>query len=102
MHLQFPCAKGLCIYNLSNTAALKMTRFNWFQLHCLHAAFNLEGLLKPMQDKLAFLMGHVFNGTPCCSRIHPEEVFLFTLCRLATGMLQVRIMDTFISGDKTH
>ncbi len=79
-----------------------MTRFNWCQLRCLYAAFNLEGLLEPMQEKLSFLRGHVFNGAPCCYRLHPEEVFLFTLCRLAMGMSQVRIVDTYISGDKNH
>jgi hypothetical protein len=64
--LQFLRAKGLCIDNLSNTAALKMTRFNWSQLRCLYTAFDLEGLLKPMQEKLSFLTGHAFYGTPCC------------------------------------
>jgi hypothetical protein len=51
---------------LSNTAALKMTHFNWCQLRHLYTVFDLEGLLEPMQDKLSFLMGHVFNGAPCC------------------------------------
>jgi hypothetical protein len=92
--------KGLSINNLSDTAALKMTRVNWCQLHCLYTAFDLKGLLKPMQEKLAFLMWNVFNGAPCCYQIHPEEVFLFSLCRLAMGMLQVHIMDTYISGNK--
>jgi hypothetical protein len=82
--LQFTHAKGLRIADLSNTAALKMAHFNWCQLHCLYAAFDLEGQLKPKKDKLAFPTGHEKNGHPCCYQIHPEEVFLFTLCRLAT------------------
>ncbi len=64
--LQFSRAKGLCIDDLSNTAVLKMTRFNWSQLGHLYTAFNLEGLLEPMQEKLSLLMGHAFYGTPCC------------------------------------
>jgi len=39
---------------------------------------------------------------PCCYQIHPEEVFLFTLCRLATGMTQVHIVDTYFGGDKNR
>jgi hypothetical protein len=67
--LQFLRKKGLHIDNLSDTAALKMTRFNWSQLRCLYAAFDLEGLLKPMQEKLSFLTGCTFYGTPCCYRM---------------------------------
>jgi hypothetical protein len=98
---QFLCAKGLRIDNLSDTAALKMTRFNWSQLCCLYAAFDLEGLLEPIQEKLSFPTEHAFHVAPCCYRIHPEEVFLFTLCRLATGKSQVHIVDTYMGGDKT-
>ena len=61
--------------------------------------FNLEGQLKPMQDKLYFPTGHVYNGTPCCYWIHPEEVFLYTLCRLVTGVTQVQIVDMYIGSD---
>jgi hypothetical protein len=100
--LQFSRKKGLRIDNLSDTAALKMTRFNWSQLHRLYAAFDLEGLLELIQEKLSFPTGHAFYGTPCCYRIHPEEVLLFTLCRLATGMAQVRIVDTYLGGDKNR
>ena len=42
------------------------------------------------------------NGTPCNYRVHPEEVFLFTLCKVATGMTQVQIIDTYFGGDKTR
>jgi hypothetical protein len=99
--LQFTCGKGLCIVNLSDTAALKMMRFNWSQLLHLYVAFNLEGQLEPMQDKLALSSEHFFNGTPCCYRIHPEEVFLYTLCRLATGLTWCQMVDFYISGDTT-
>ncbi len=76
-----------------------MTCFNWSQLHRLYMAFDLKGMLKPMQEKLSIPMGH---GSPCCYQINPEEVFLFTLCRLATGMSQVRIVDTYFGGDKNR
>jgi hypothetical protein len=64
--IQFTRVKSLRINNLSNTAVLKMTRFNLCQLHCLYAAFDLKNQLKPMHDMLAFPMGHILNGTPCC------------------------------------
>jgi hypothetical protein len=64
--LQVTCKKGLRIDDLSDTAALKMICINWSQLRRLYPAFNLEGQLEPMQDKLAFPMGHFFDGTPCC------------------------------------
>jgi hypothetical protein len=99
--LQFTCGKGLRIDDLSDTAALKLMCFNWSQLCRLYATFNLEGQLKPMQDKLAFPMGHFFNGTPCCYRIHPEEVFLYTLCRLATGLTRCQMVDFYFGGDTT-
>ncbi len=83
-------------------AALKMTRFNWCQLMHLYAAFDLDSQLEPMDDKLAFFTGHFYDGYACCYQIHPEEVFLFTLCRLATGMTQVHIVDTYFGGDKTR
>ncbi len=80
--LMFTHAKGLRIDDLSDPAVIKMTCFNWSQLCRLYAAFDLEGLLKPMEDRLYIPMGHFNNGSPCCYQINPEEVFLFTLCRL--------------------
>ncbi len=52
-----------------------------------------------MQDKLFFLMGHVYNGTPCFYRIYPEDVILYTLFRLAIGRTQVQIVDMYIGGN---
>ena len=54
-----------------------------------------------MSDKLAIPTGFNVIGTPCRYRIHPEEVFLFTLCKVATGMTQVNIVDNYFGGDKT-
>ncbi len=100
--LQLARSKGLRIDDLSNMAALKMTRFNWCQLKHLYAAFILESQLEPMDDKLKFFTGHFYDGYACCYRIHPEEVFLFTLCRQSTGMTQVHIVDTYFGSDKTR
>jgi hypothetical protein len=48
--LTFARAKGLRINNLSDPAAIKMMRFNWSQLRRLYVAFDLEGLLEPMEE----------------------------------------------------
>jgi hypothetical protein len=85
-----------------NISTYKMTHFYHGQLRHLYAAFDLQSQLGPMQDKLSFPTGHFTNGSPFCSRIRPEEVFLFTLCRLATGWMQVHIVDTYFGGDKNH
>ena len=55
--LQFTCTKGIRIDDLSDIAAMKMTRFNWCQLKCLYATFDIEIQLEPMEEKLAFLPG---------------------------------------------
>ena len=73
--LQFTHPKGIHINNLSDTAVLKMTHFNWCQLRHLYTAFDFKGQLEPMEDKFAFPTGHFTNGTPCHYRVHPEEVF---------------------------
>jgi hypothetical protein len=98
--LQFSHAKNLCIINLSNTAALKMTHFNHSQLRHFYKAFDLEGQLEPIDENLASPTGDFCNGHPCNYRIHPEEVFLYTLCKVATGMMQVQIVHTYFGGDK--
>ena len=100
--LKYTRARNLRIDDLSDMAALKMTHFNHSQLRRLYELFDLESQLEPMSDKLAIPTGFNVNGTPCRYRIHPEEVFLFTLCKVATGMTQVNIVDNYFGGDKTR
>ncbi len=92
-------AKNLRIDDLSDMATLKMTHFNWCQLSCLYMAFDIEGQLEPMSMKLTIPTGHFFNGSSCCYRVHLEEVFLFTLCRLAMSMTKLQIIDAYIGDD---
>lgn len=56
--LTFTKKKHLRIYDLSDMAALKMTRFKWCNLRRLYAAFDLDGQLEPMSIKLAIPTGH--------------------------------------------
>ena len=38
------------------------------------------------------------SGSQCCYRIHPEEVFLFTMTKVATDLSNKRIVDMNIGG----
>ena len=100
--LKFSRAKNLRIDDLSDMASLKMTHFNHSQLRRLYRLFDLESMLEPLADKLVIPTGFDTNGTPCNYRVHPEEVFLYTLCKVATGMTQVQIIDNYFGGDKTR
>ncbi len=102
--LKYTRARNLRIDDLSDMAALKMTHFNHSQLRRLYELFDLESQLEPMSDKLAIPTGFNVNGTPCRYRIHPEEVYLFMLCKVATGMTQVNIVEMCMpsSTGSTH
>jgi len=45
---------------------------------------------------ISIFTGHTYY------RIHPEEVFLFTLTKLATGLTNIMIVDTYFGGDYNH
>jgi hypothetical protein len=90
---QYTRSKNLRIANLNNVQALKMTHFSQSQLHCLYAHFGLAALAAGVGTTIPIFTGHTYY------RIHPEEVFLFTLTKLATGMSNHMIVDTFFGGD---
>jgi len=89
---QFTRAKDLRIADLSDVQALKMTRFSHSQLRQLYAHFDLVALLDPFENKLPIFTGHTSY------RIHPEELFLFTLTKIATGMSNQMIVDVYFGG----
>jgi hypothetical protein len=72
-----------------------MTNFNHGQLHHLSRAFDLTGQLELMNSKLTFSIGNFYNRQVYCYRIHLEEVFLCMLCKVATGMTHVQIVDSW-------
>ena len=51
---------------------------------------------QPSQDNIATSPR---SGSQCCYRIHPEEVFLFTMTKVATGLSNQRIVDMYIGSD---
>jgi hypothetical protein len=70
-----------------------MTHFNQGQLCQLYSHFGLTVLVAGVETKIAIFTGHTYY------QIHPEEVFLFTIKKLATGMSNQTIIDTYFGGD---
>ncbi len=93
---QYTRSKNLQIANLNNVQALKMTHFSQSQLRCLYAHFGLAALAAGLGTTIPIFDGHTYY------QIHLEEVFLFTLTKLATGMSNHMIVDTYFGGDYNH
>ena len=102
--LQYARSKQLRINHLSDPAAHKMTHFFVDHLQCLYNEFDLVGFLANQNNGLgdemmSFYTGFYVGNTACQYRIHPEEVFLFTLTKLATGRSNASIVDEYFGGD---
>ena len=70
-----------------------MTHFRQSQLRHLYARFDLAALAAGVGMTIPIFTGHTYY------RIHPEEVLLFTLTKLATGLSNHMIVDTYFGGD---
>ena len=91
---------SLRLNDLSDTQAHKMTHFYHRQLVELYDLFDLEGYLHVIDEEIVPLYtGHYHNGSPCRYMIDPEELFLFTLTKLATGLSNRFIVDEWFGGD---
>ena len=89
MTKQFAAPTDLRIDDLTDTACHKMTHFFHGQPRRLYTAFDLEEyLLQLNMEMLPFFMGYTSprSGSQCCYRIHPKEVFLLTMTKVATGL----------------
>ena len=72
------------------------------QLHRLYDLFDLEGFLRSIdEEKVPLYTGHMQNNTPTQYMIDPEELFLFTLTKVATGRTNQSIVDEWFGGDTT-
>ena len=91
--------KNLRIDCLSDPEAIRLTRFTYAQLRDLYQYFGIATLLDPGETLLRITTGHFVGNTACCYRIHPEEAFLFTMIKIATGMSNQFIVDNYIGGD---
>jgi hypothetical protein len=70
-----------------------MTHFSQSQLCHLYAHFGLAALAAGVGTTIPIFISHTYY------RIHPEEVFLFILTKLATGLSNHMIVDTYFGGD---
>ena len=90
---QYTRSKNLLLADPKDVQALKMTYFSQSQLRCLYAHFGLAAFAAGVGTTIPIFTGHTYY------RIHPEEVFLFTLTKLATCLTNVMIVDTYFDGD---
>ena len=86
-------SKNLRLADLNDVQAPKMTHFSQSQLSRLYAHFGLAALAVGVGTTIPIFTGHTYY------RIHPEEVFLFTLTKLATGLTNIMIVDTYFGRD---
>ena len=78
-------------------SAVKMTGFNVSQLRRLYHHFGLREFVQAHNETVLRIgTGHWSNGLEKCYRIHPEELFLFSLTKCKTGMTNERIIDMFV------
>jgi len=93
---QYTRSKNLRIADLNDVQALKMTHLSQSQLRHLYTHFGLATLAAGVGTTIPIFTGHIYY------RIHPEEVFLFTLAKLATGLTNIMIVDTYFGGDSNR
>ena len=82
--------------------ATKMTGFSIDQLRRLYGHFGLQHFVNAHQETDLLVGTNNFdpvNGAEKCYRIDPEELFLYSLTRLKTGMSQEMIVDHYFGGD---
>ena len=82
--------------------AIKMTGFNISQLSKLFQLFGLRDFVHAHHEtELLIGTGHfdVNSGAEKCYRIDPEELLLYSLTRIKTGMTQEAIIDHYFGGD---
>eukprot|EP00984_Skeletonema_dohrnii_P001828 scaffold604_cov111-Skeletonema_dohrnii-CCMP3373.AAC.9 len=84
----------------SDLHARKMTRFNLHQLRRIYDCFGLDDYCRSMNiDFIRVYTGHDNQrGVPCCYRFHPEELFLYSLTKIATGNTSDDNVDHYFGG----
>ena len=74
-----------------------MTHFYHGQLVCLYKLFDLAGYLRSINEEYVPLyIGHTRENTPCRYLVGPEELFLFTLTKVATGRTNQSIVGEYL------
>jgi hypothetical protein len=85
--------------------AMKMTGFTIAHLRSLYEHFGLRDFVHAHHET-ELLIGtntfHPSNGSENCYRFDPEELLLYSLTRIKTGMTQEMIIDHYFGGDYTR
>jgi hypothetical protein len=79
-----------------------MTGFNISQLRKLYQQFGLRDFVHAHHDTELLIETNNFDagtGAEKCYRIDPEELLLYSLTRINTGMTQEAIIDHCFGGD---
>ena len=102
-HREYRPRLHLCLGDLpDDRTAIKMTGFNIFQLSKLFQLFGLRDFVHAHHETVLLIgTGHfdVNTGAEKCYRIDPEELLLYSLTRIKTGMTQEAIIDNYFGGD---
>ena len=79
-----------------------MTGYSIAQLRILYRHFGLQDFVNAHQETELLVGTNHFDrvtGAEKCYRINPEELFLYSLTRIKTGMTQEMIIDHYFGGD---
>ena len=89
MPQQYSRPKNIRLANINDVQALKMTHFNYSQLRQLYNHFGFVGLVDDLLDNTIPIPTGQENqrGVQCFYRVHPEELFLFTMTKLRSAGL---------------
>jgi hypothetical protein len=80
--------------------AMKMTSFTIAQLQWLYHHFGLRQFVHGQGETELRIGTNTFRaGRENCYLINPEELFLFSLTRIKTGMTQEVIINMYFGGD---
>ena len=94
--------RHLRINDLSDTAACNLTRFNVQELRTLFVRFGFGQYANQFDDTPDMMIpietGFVRNNRRCRYLIHAEEVFLFTMVKMAHGFTNAYMVNFIFGG----
>lgn len=100
LSLEFTPRKHLRLGNIDNMYARKLTHFTYDQLMRLYTCFGLRDYCVARGEDYIYIESSWDHRRRQWNRYQydPEELFLYTLCRLAKGVTQEDSIDTHFGG----
>ena len=89
------------IDDLSDMEAHKMTHFYQNELKCIYQCFGMENYVLTHGDGIHICVSTASDAHPGRKnhyKFDPEEIFLYTLSRIATGLPSTTIIDMYFGG----